>query len=74
MLVAAKIGPVPQTLVEWVKKAEANSGRRTGVTTDMDDKMKALERENRELRESNEILRKASSYFARAELNRPFNG
>ncbi len=70
--VAEKIGCVPQTLFEWVKKAEVNSGKRAGVTTDMADKMKALERENRELRQANEILRKASAYFAQAELDRPF--
>jgi len=70
--VAAKIGCVPQTLHEWVKKTEVDSGKRAGVTTDMAGKMKALERENRELRQANEILRKASAYFAQAELDRPF--
>jgi transposase len=70
--VAEKIGCVPQTLLEWVKKAEVESGKRAGVTTDMADRMKALERENRELRQANEILRKASAYFAQAELDRPF--
>jgi transposase len=70
--VAAKIGCVPQTLHEWVKKTEVDSGKRAGVTTDMAEKMKALERENRELRQANEILRKASAYFAQAELDRPF--
>ena len=70
--VAEKIGCVPQTLFEWVKKAEVDSGKRAGVTTDMAEKMKALERENRELRQANEILRKASAYFAQAELDRPF--
>ena len=55
---------------EWVKKAEIDSGRRAGVPTDMADKLKALERENRELRQANEILRKASAYFAMAELDR----
>ena len=49
-----------------------DSGARLGVTTEMNDKMKALERENRELRQANEILRKASAYFAQAELDRPF--
>ena len=62
--VAGKIGCVPQTLFEWVKKTEADSGKRAGVTSDMAEKMKALERENRELRQANEILRKASAYFA----------
>ena len=70
--IAEKIGCVPQTLHEWVKKAEVNSGKRAGVPTEVADKMKALERENRELRQANEILRKASAYFAQAELDRPF--
>jgi transposase len=70
--VAEKIGCVPQTLHEWVRKTEIDSGKRGGVTTDMAEKMKALERENRELRQANEILRKASAYFAQAELARPF--
>ena len=70
--VAAKIGCVPQTLHEWVRKTEVDNGKRAGVTTDMAEKMKALERENRELRQANEILRKASAYFAQAELDRPF--
>lgn len=55
---------------DWVKKAEIDSGRRTGVPTEMAEKLKALERENRELRQANEILRKASAYFAMAELDR----
>ena len=70
--IAEKIGCVPQTLHEWVKKAEVDSGKRAGVPTEMADKLKALERENRELRQANEILRKASAYFAQAELDRPF--
>jgi transposase len=70
--VAGKIGCVPQTLHEWVRKAEVDSGKHAGVTTDMAEKMKALEREVRELRQANEILRKASAYFAQAELDRPF--
>jgi transposase len=70
--VAEKIGCVPQTLHQWVKKTEVDSGKRAGVTTDMAEKMRALERENRELRQANEILRKASAYFAQAELDRPF--
>ena len=68
--IAAKIGCTPQTLHDWVKKAEVDSGQRAGVPTDMADKLKALERENRELRQANEILRKASAYFATAELDR----
>ncbi|WP_374944710.1 IS3 family transposase [Sphingomonas sp.] len=62
--IAEKIGCVPQTLHEWVKKAEVDSGKRAGVPTEVADKLKALERENRELRQANEILRKASAYFA----------
>ncbi len=70
--ISGKIGCVPQTLNEWVKRVEVDSGQRAGVPTDMADKIKALERENRELRQANEILRKASAYFAQAELDRPF--
>jgi transposase len=70
--VAEKIGCAPQTLHDWVRKTEIDSGKRPGVTTDMAEKMKALERENRELRQANEILRKASAYFAQAELDRPY--
>ncbi|WP_339036230.1 IS3 family transposase [Bradyrhizobium symbiodeficiens] len=61
--IAAKIGCTPQTLHDWVKKAEIDSGQRAGVPTEMAEKLKALERENRELRQTNEILRKASAYF-----------
>ena len=70
--IAAKIGCTAQTLHEWVKKAERDSGVRAGVPTDVATKLKALERENRELRQANEILRKASAYFAQAELDRRF--
>jgi transposase len=70
--VAAKIGCSAQTLDSWLKRAEVDSGRRAGVATDTAERMKALERENRELRQANEILRKASAYFAQAELDRPF--
>lgn len=68
--IASKIGCSANTLNDWVKKAEVDSGRRAGVSTDMAAKLKALERENRELRQANEILRKASAYFALAELDR----
>ena len=68
--IAAKIGCAGQTLHEWVKKAEVDSGMRAGVSSDVADRLKALERENRELRQANEILRKASAYFAMAELDR----
>ena len=65
--ISEKIGCSPPTLHEWVKRAEVDSGKRAGVPTEMADKLKALERENRELRQANEILRKASAYFAQAE-------
>ena len=70
--IAAKIGCAAQTLHEWVKKAEIDRGVRAGVPTDVAAQLKALERENRELRQANEILRKAYAYFAMAELDRPF--
>ena len=69
--IAAKIGCSAHTLHEWVKKAEVDTGKRAGLSSDMAEKMKTLERENRELRQANEILRKASAYFAQAELDRP---
>jgi transposase len=81
--IAPKIGCIPQTLREWVKQAEKDSGKRDGVTTEERDRIKSLEREVRELRQANEILRKgepfsaigprtmASAYFAQAELDRP---
>src|SRR5262245_16788161 len=68
--IASKIGCTSQTLNEWVKKAERDSGHKPGLTRDMVAKLMALERENRELRQANEILRKASAYFARAERDR----
>ncbi len=70
--IAGKIGCSAQTLNEWVKKAEVDRGVRGGVPTEVTERMKALERENRELRQANEILRKASAYFAQAELDRRF--
>jgi transposase len=70
--IAEKIGCSAQTLNEWVKKAAIDGGKRAGVPTEVAEKLKALERENRELRQANEILRKASAYFAQAELDRPF--
>lgn len=69
--IAAKIGCTAQTLNEWVKKAEVDDGSRPGLPSDVAEKMMALERENRELRQANEILRKASAYFAMAERDRP---
>jgi transposase len=70
MSIAAKIGCSAQTLNEWVKKTEVDSGKRAVIPAEMADRLKALERENRELRQANEILRKASAYFAMAELDR----
>ncbi|GAN81526.1 Transposase [Acidocella aminolytica 101 = DSM 11237] len=70
--VAAKIGCTAQTLCNWVRQAERDQGLREGLTTSEREKMKALEREVRELRQANEILRKASAYFAQAELDRRF--
>ena len=70
--IAAKIGCTAQTLHNWVRRAERDQGVRGGPTTDDRERMKALERENRELRQANEILRKASAYFAQAELDRRF--
>ncbi len=67
MSISAKIGCTPQTLNDWVKKAEVDSDQRAGVSSEMAGRMKALERENRELRQANEILRKASAYFAMIE-------
>ncbi len=68
--IAAKIGCSPETLRKWVRRTEVDSGRRGGVTSEEQARMKDLERENRELRRANEILRKASAYFAQAELDR----
>ena len=68
--IAAKIGCTAQTLSNWVRQAERDQGKRAGSTTDERERIKALERENRELRQANEILRKASAYFAQAELDR----
>jgi len=68
--IAPKIGCVPQTLLDWVKRHEIDSGNRDGVTTAESKRVKDLEREVRELRRTNEILRLASAYFAQAELDR----
>ena len=70
--IASKIGCAGETLRKWVRQAERDQGLRDGTTTEERDRLKALERENRELRQANEILRKASAYFAQAELDRPF--
>ena len=68
--IAAKIGCTLETLRKWVRQAERDQGARAGQTTAERDRIKALEREVRELRQANEILRKASAYFAQAELDR----
>ncbi len=68
--IAGKIGCTAQSLHRWVRQAERNAGRRPGLTSDEREKVKALEREVRELRRANEILRNASAYFAQAELDR----
>ena len=68
--IAAKIGCTTETLRQWVRQAERDQGRRPGPTTAEQERIKALEREVRELRRANEILRKASAYFVLAELDR----
>jgi transposase len=68
--IAEKIGCSAETLRKWVRQIEVASGLRGGVTSDERVRMSELERENRELRRANEILRKASAYFAQAELDR----
>jgi transposase len=68
--IAGKIGCTSETLRRWVRQAERDQGKRPGSTTSETERIKALERENRELRQANEILRKASAYFAQAELDR----
>jgi transposase-like protein len=70
--IASKIGCTAETLRRWVRQSERDQGLREGMTTEERDRLKALERENRELRQANEILRKASAYFAQAELDRPY--
>ena len=68
--IASKIGCTPETLRKWVRRAERDHGLRSGLTSPDREQLKALERENRELKRANEILRKASAYFAQAELDR----
>jgi transposase len=68
--IAPKIGCVPQTLLDWVKRAEVDTGMREGITTGEAQRVKDLERENKELRRANEILKLASAFFAQAELDR----
>ena len=68
--IAPKIGCVPQTLLEWVKRTEIDTGARPGTTTAEAQRIKELEREVKELRRANDILRTASAFFAQAELDR----
>src|SRR3982750_906169 len=68
--IAAKIGCTAETLRGWVRQGERDQGLRSGPSSDERERIKVLERENRELRQANEILRKASAYFAMAELDR----
>jgi transposase len=68
--IASKIGCTATTLNEWVKRDQINTGVRDGITSDERERMKLLERENRELRRANEILKLASAFFAQAELDR----
>jgi len=68
--IAAKIGCTAETLRKWVRQAERDQGLRKGLTPSDRERLKALERENRELKRANEILRKASAFFAQAELDR----
>jgi transposase len=68
--IAGKLGCTTESLRRWVRQAERDVGKRAGLTTDERDRLKALVRENQELRRANEILRKASAFFAQAELDR----
>jgi transposase len=68
--IAPKIGCSAEALRTWMRRAERDAGERPGLTTDERERLKALERENRELKRANEILRKASAFFAAAELDR----
>jgi len=68
--IAMKIGCTSETLRNWVRQTERDSGRRPGLTTDERERLKELDREVRELRRANEILRKAAAFFAQAELDR----
>ena len=68
--IAGKMGCTPETLRKWVRQAERDGGKRAGLTSSERDRLKDLEREVRELKRANEILRKASAYFAQAELDR----
>jgi len=69
--ISSKIGCTPETLRKWVRRVERDQGLRAGLTSDDRERLKTLERENKELRRTNEILRKAAAFFAQAELDRP---
>ena len=68
--ISSKIGCTAETLRKWVRRSETDQGKRSGTTSSDRERLKALERENRELKRANEILRKASAFFAQAELDR----
>lgn len=68
--IASKVGCTAETLRKWVRQSEIDQGKRDGLSSTEQERLKELERENRELRQANEILRKASAYFAQAELDR----
>ena len=68
--IAGKLGCTPETLRKWVRQSERDAGKRPGLTSSERERLKDLERENRELKRANEILRKASAFFAQAELDR----
>ena len=68
--IASKIGCTTETLRKWVRQMERDTGKRSGITSSDQERFKALERENRELKRANEILRKAAAFFAQAELDR----
>ncbi len=68
--IASKIGCTTESLRNWVRQAERDAGKRSGLTSSENERLKVLERENRELKRANEILRKAAAFFAQAELDR----
>jgi transposase len=68
--IASKMGCTSETLRKWLRQSERDTGQRAGLTSSDQERLKALERENRELKRANEILRKAAAFFAQAELDR----
>jgi len=68
--IAGKIGCTPESLRKWVRQSERDQGKRAGLTSSEQERLKQLERENLELKRANEILRKAAAFFAQAELDR----